>query len=199
MNIEGALLKQGVWPICGVDEAGRGPLAGPVVAAAVVIAPESELRKKVRDSKQISPSRRERIYELIMCSSAICAEVSMVDASTIDEINILQATLLAMKNAVSKLGIKPECALIDGNASPDLPFDSIAVVGGDTTEPSISAASIIAKVTRDRYMVAMDSIYPGYGFARHKGYPTPAHYTAIRKLGPSPIHRRSFKGVTRQH
>lgn len=199
MNIEGALLKQGVWPICGVDEAGRGPLAGPVVAAAVVIAPESEIRKKVKDSKQISPSRRERIYELIMCSSAICAGVSMVNASTIDEINILQATLLAMKNAVSKLGIRPECALIDGNASPDLPFDSIAVVGGDTTEPSISAASIIAKVTRDRYMVAMDSIYPGYGFARHKGYPTPAHYTAIRKLGPSPIHRRSFKGVTRQH
>ncbi|MEA3223586.1 MAG: ribonuclease HII [Thermodesulfobacteriota bacterium] len=199
MNIEGALLRQGIWPICGVDEAGRGPLAGPVVAAAVVIALESKIRRHVKDSKRVSPSRREMIYELIMQSPHICTGVSMVDASTIDEINILQATLSAMKNAVSKLGIKPECALIDGNVSPDLPFNSIAVVKGDITEPSISAASIVAKVIRDRYMVDMDSIYPGYGFARHKGYPTPAHYAAIRKLGPSPIHRRSFKGVTRQH
>ncbi len=121
--------------------------------------------------------------------------ISQVDVSVIDGINILKATLLAMKMAVANLGIKPVKALIDGNIAPDLSCKSITVVGGDATEPSISAASIIAKVIRDRYMIHMDSIYPGYGFAQHKGYGTVDHYKAIREQGISPIHRRSFKGV----
>ncbi|MCD6570874.1 MAG: ribonuclease HII [Deltaproteobacteria bacterium] len=199
MSIEETLLEKGVWPICGVDEAGRGPLAGPVAAAAVIITPGSEIRRQMKDSKQIAPAKRERLYELIIHSPNIYVGISLVDVLIIDEINIRQATLVAMKNAVSKLGLKPACALIDGNAIPDLPCDSIAVVKGDITEPSISAASIVAKVTRDRYMIRMDRIYPGYGFARHKGYPTSGHYAAIRRQGISPIHRRSFKCVRREY
>ena len=195
MALEEDLLSQGYWPVCGVDEAGRGPLAGPVVAAAVIIDPAHELRLVVRDSKKLSPAKRERIYERLISSQEIQIGVSMVDAAAIDEINILKATLKAMTEAVSRLAVTPLYTLVDGNIAPPLTCTCIPVIKGDQSEPSISAASIVAKVVRDRLMDQMDVLYPGYGFARHKGYPTKAHYEAIRSLGICPIHRRSFKGV----
>ncbi|MEN6473337.1 MAG: ribonuclease HII [Syntrophaceae bacterium] len=196
MPLEEDLIAQGVWPVCGVDEAGRGPLAGPVVAAAAVLTPGCPLRSLVRDSKVLSASQREALFELLMADTDVCVGVAIVDARTIDEINIFQATMLAMRRAVVDLKIMPSHALIDGNHCPELTCASTAVIGGDATEPSISAASIVAKVTRDRLMASLDITYPGYGFARHKGYPTRAHHEAIRILGPCPIHRRSYKGVT---
>lgn len=195
MPLEDDLISKGHWPVCGVDEAGRGPLAGPVVAAAVIMEPGHELRLKVKDSKQLSPARRECLYEEILSSRGVHVGVSMADAQCIDRINILKATLQAMCEAVFKLELVPCYALIDGNAAPDLPCSCITVVKGDQLEPCISAASIIAKVTRDRYMDGMEALYPGYGFAAHKGYPTKAHYEAIRSLGTCPIHRRTFRGV----
>ncbi len=195
MALEEDLLSQGHWPICGVDEAGRGPLAGPVVAAAVIIDPSHELRRVVKDSKKLSPVKRERIYERLISSEGVWVGVSFVDASSIDEMNILQAALKAMTEAVSDLGESPVIALVDGNIAPPLSCSCMPVIRGDQTEPSISAASIVAKVVRDRYMIRMDTLYPGYGFATHKGYPTKAHYEAIHSLGICPIHRRSFKGV----
>jgi len=196
MPLEEDLIAQGVWPVCGVDEAGRGPLAGPVVAAAAVLTPGCHLRSMVRDSKALSASQREALFELLMADKDVCVGVAIVDARTIDEINIFQATMLAMCRAVADLKIMPSHALIDGNHCPELACRSTAVIGGDATEPSISAASIVAKVTRDRLMASLDITYPGYGFARHKGYPTRAHHEAIRIMGPCPIHRRSYKGVT---
>ncbi len=195
MSVEESLIARGLWPVCGIDEAGRGPLAGPVVAAAVIMEPDHELRLMVRDSKQLTEARRESLYELITTSESIQVGVSFIDPSTIDSINILQATLLAMREALLNLPSVPQYALVDGNSAPDLPCKCITVVKGDRTEPSISAASIVAKVVRDRYMDSMEALYPGYGFIRHKGYPTKAHYEAIRTLGACPIHRRSFKGV----
>lgn len=189
------MISRGQWPLCGVDEAGRGPLAGPVVAAAVIIEPESSIRSLVKDSKQLSATMRKFLYELIISSGEVIIGVAFEDPSTIDRVNILQATLKAMQKSFLQLTSIPVCALIDGNISPSLPCECIPVVRGDQSEPSISAASIVAKVTRDEYMLEMDKQYPGYGFARHKGYPTRAHYDAIRTLGPCPIHRRSFKGV----
>lgn len=196
MPLEEDLIAQGVWPVCGVDEAGRGPLAGPVVAAGAILTPVSPLRSMVRDSKALSASQREALFELLMADTDVCVGVAIVDARTIDEINIFQATMLAMCQAVADLKIMPSHALIDGNHCPELTCTSTAVIGGDATESSISAASIVAKVTRDRLMASLDITYPGYGFARHKGYPTRAHHEAIRILGPCPIHRRSYKGVT---
>ncbi|HPJ92469.1 MAG TPA: ribonuclease HII [Deltaproteobacteria bacterium] len=195
MALEEDLILKGHWPVCGVDEAGRGPLAGPVVAAAVIIDPAHELRLVVKDSKKLSPAKREKIYERLISSQEIQIGVSMVDAATIDEMNILKATLKAMTDAVSKLADNPLYALVDGNIAPPLPCRCIPVIKGDQFEPSISAASIVAKVVRDRLMDQMDVRYPGYGFAKHKGYPTKSHYEAIRSLGVCPIHRRSFKGV----
>ena len=195
MPLEEDLIAQGLWPLCGVDEAGRGPLAGPVVAAAVILNPGSSLRMIVRDSKSLTEKNREKIYERLISSEEVCIGVSMVDSTTIDEVNILQATLMAMKEAVTQLNIRPTCALVDGHMTPKLPCRSIPVIKGDVTEPSISAASIVAKITRDRYMMTMEESYPGYGFSRHKGYPTKYHLDAIIKLGPCRIHRRSFKGV----
>jgi ribonuclease HII len=195
MPLEDELISQGHWPVCGVDEAGRGPLAGPVVAAAVIMEPGHELRLRVRDSKRLTPARRERLFEEILGSRGIHVGVSMVDARSIDQINILRATLQAMREAVFKLELVPVCAIVDGNQAPDLPCTCITVVKGDLFEPSISAASIVAKVTRDRYMDGMDALYPGYGFKEHKGYPTKAHYEAIHTLGSCPIHRRTFRGV----
>lgn len=195
MALEEGLLTRGVWPLCGIDEAGRGPLAGPVVAASAVISPSSPLRKLVKDSKKLSPSKRERLYELLMSSDDVSYGIAMVDERMIDRINILMATMLAMEQSFNNLNVKPVYALVDGNKSPNLSCECIPVIGGDATEPSISTASIIAKVTRDRYMFDMDGLYPGYGFKIHKGYPTKDHYTAIRRLGPCPIHRKSFKGV----
>ncbi len=195
MALEESLISQGYWPICGIDEAGRGPLAGPVVAAAVIMEPGHELRLKVKDSKVLSAARRASLFDQIMESAHIQVGVSMVDAGSIDKINILKATLKAMREAVFKLEVSPQYAIIDGNVAPELPCLCTAVIRGDQLEPSISAASIVAKVVRDRYMEQMDALYPGYGFAQHKGYPTQAHYEAIRSLGACPIHRRSFRGV----
>jgi ribonuclease HII len=195
MALEEDLISQGFWPICGVDEAGRGPLAGPVVAAAVIIEPFHELRQVVQDSKRLSPAKREKIYECLISSDKVRIGVSQVDAALIDEINILKATLKAMTEAVSQLQENLQYALVDGNIAPPLACKCIPVIKGDLYEPSISAASIVAKVIRDRHMKTMDTLYPGYGFARHKGYPTKSHYDSIRSLGICPIHRRSFKGV----
>jgi len=196
MALEEELICQGRWPVCGIDEAGRGPLAGPVVAAAVIMDPGISLRAIVRDSKVISPSKRESIYEDLIQSEKVYVGVSMVGARIVDSINILQATLQAMSEAVEDLGIEPDCALVDGNKAPGLSCECITVVGGDRLEPSISAASIVAKVIRDRHMIRMDNLYPGYGFAKHKGYPTKDHYNAIQSIGICPIHRRSFRGVS---
>jgi ribonuclease HII len=196
MHLEEDLIVQGIWPLCGVDEAGRGPLAGPVVAAAVIMDPKSNLRSLVRDSKRLSETQREKIFGMLANSNEVYIGISMVDAATIDELNILKSTLMAMAGAVNNLAISPACALVDGNVPPLLHCRCITVVKGDATEPSISAASIVAKVTRDRYMRKLDELYPGYGFSIHKGYPTKAHMEAIYRLGPSQIHRRSFRGVS---
>lgn len=170
-------------------------MAGPVVAAALIIDPAHELRLVVKDSKQLSPTKRERIYERLISSDGVYIGVAMVDAAAIDEMNILRATLKAMSEAVSLLSEEPMYALVDGNIAPQVTCTCIPVIKGDQFEPSISAASIVAKVVRDKFMVKMDKLYPGYGFAKHKGYPTKSHYEAIRSLGICPIHRRSFKGV----
>ena len=196
MSLEDSLIARGCWPVCGIDEAGRGPLAGPVAAAAVIMEPGHELRRLVRDSKKLSPSRRERLFETIMQAPGVHVGFSLVDERCIDDINIRQASLKAMKEAVLNLRLEPLYAVIDGNVAPDLPCRCYTVIRGDELEPSISAASIVAKVIRDRHMEQMDRLYPGYGFAQHKGYPTRAHYEALRCLGACPIHRRSFHGVT---
>lgn len=176
--------------ICGIDEAGRGPLAGPVCAAACVLPAGLEL-EGLNDSKKLSEKRREALYDQIT-AQALAWAVCLVDEKTIDEINILQATFRAMRGAVSKLNLTPELCLVDGNLDPGLGLPTKTVVKGDATCASIAAASILAKVTRDRLMLRYDAQYPGYGFAAHKGYGTKAHYAALAALGPCPIHRRSF-------
>lgn len=180
----------------GVDEAGRGPLAGPLAVAAVILDPDCPIAG-LDDSKRLSPARREALYPLII-ERALAYCIVLVDADEIDRINIFQATMSGMTRAVT--GLKPVAqeALIDGNRLPkDLPCPGRAIVGGDALEPAISAASILAKVSRDRVMVTLDGVYPGYGFATHKGYPTPAHLAALRRLGPCAAHRRSFAPVRR--
>jgi len=179
--------------IAGVDEAGRGPLAGPVVAAAVVLDPRVPI-EGLRDSKQLSAARREQLALLIR-ERAFAWSVGHADAGDIDRINILQATLLAMARAVAGLPTRPHRVLIDGLHCPRLPCSVEAVVGGDRRIASISAASILAKVTRDAEMVQLDCRYPQYGFRRHKGYPTREHREALRQHGPCPFHRRSFAPV----
>ena len=177
----------------GVDEAGRGPLAGPVVAAAVILDPVRPI-PGLDDSKLLSPQRREALDIEIRARAAGWA-IARVDVDVIDAINILEATMLAMREAVARLDPAPRQVLVDGNRCPDLPCPARAVVRGDAGVPAIGAASILAKVARDREMVEMDRRYPGYGFARHKGYGTRAHQEALFRLGPSPIHRRSFAPV----
>jgi ribonuclease HII len=179
--------------VAGVDEVGRGPLAGPVVAAAVILDPARPVEGLV-DSKVISEKKREKLAILIQ-ANAIAWAIGRAEVEEIDSINILQASLLAMQRAVEALVPQAEHALIDGNRCPQLHCTSEAIIKGDATVPAISAASILAKVTRDREMMAMDACHPGYGFARHKGYPTRAHIEAIRELGVSSIHRRSFAPV----
>ncbi|HEX7348237.1 MAG TPA: ribonuclease HII [Rhodanobacteraceae bacterium] len=180
--------------IAGVDEAGRGPLAGPVVIAAVILDPRRPI-EGLADSKKLSPHRREALFHLIV-ERAVAHAVVRVEAAEIDRLNILQATLFGMTRAIQQLTVTPTLALIDGNRLPrDLPCAARAIVRGDATEPTISAASILAKVTRDRILVDYDARWPGYGFAQHKGYPTPAHYAALQRLGPCPEHRRSFAPV----
>lgn len=179
--------------VCGVDEVGRGPLAGPVVAAAVILDPDRPI-DGLADSKKLSEKRRETLYELIR-ERALSWSVGRAEVAEIDEINILQASLLAMQRAVAGLSIGPQQALVDGNRVPELQCDARAIIGGDACEPCISAASIIAKVTRDREMITLDAVYPGYGLARHKGYPTRQHLDSLAVLGVSEIHRRSFAPV----
>ena len=180
--------------IAGVDEAGRGPLAGPVVVAAVMLDPARGI-VGLDDSKRLSPQRRE-LLESIILRDALAWAVIVVEAEEIDRINILQATLLGMRRALETLSMLPTLALIDGNRLPrDLPCPARAIVGGDASQPAISAASILAKVHRDRLMCAFDAQYPGYGFAQHKGYPSANHLGALQRLGPCAIHRRSFAPV----
>lgn len=190
-NFEHAAVEEGFSLICGVDEAGRGPLAGPVCAAAVILPPDLEL-EGLNDSKKLSEKRREALYPLI-CEQALAYGIAFASEQEIDELNILQATFLAMRRAVGQLGLKPDLALVDGNREPD--FGDIPVrtiIKGDSRSANIAAASILAKVTRDRFMLEQDAVYPQYGFAVHKGYGTQKHYAALREFGPCPIHRRSF-------
>lgn len=180
--------------VAGVDEAGRGPLAGPVVVAAVILDPARPI-DGLADSKQLTALRREALYGQIVART-IAHSVVRIEAAEIDRINILQATLLGMTRALEMLAVAPASALIDGNRLPkSLPCTARAIIGGDATEPAISAASILAKVTRDRLLCEYEARWPGYGFAQHKGYPTPAHFEALRRLGPCPEHRRSFAPV----
>ncbi|MEZ5523803.1 MAG: ribonuclease HII [Pseudomonadales bacterium] len=179
--------------IAGVDEVGRGPLAGPVVAAAVILDPENPI-EGLADSKKLTEKRREALFPLIQ-ERALAWCVARASEAEIDQLNILQASLLAMRRAVMGLSQQPERVLVDGNRCPELPYPSEAIVKGDSRVPAISAASILAKVIRDNEMVALDETYPGYGFAAHKGYPTSQHLSALEKLGVTPIHRRSFGPV----
>jgi ribonuclease HII len=188
--------KTGVGRIAGVDEAGRGPLAGPVVAAAVVIAPDRRI-KGLADSKLLLPEERETLFHLIR-GRALAVGVGVVDHETIDRINILQATRRAMAQALARLAIVPELIITDFVALPALPCPQRNLVAGDRRCASVAAASIVAKVTRDRMMLEADREFPVYGFARHKGYATPEHLAALDRYGPCPIHRRSFAGVWRQ-
>jgi len=179
--------------VAGVDEVGRGPLAGPVVTAAVILDPNKPI-EGLNDSKKLSEKRREELEPLIK-QRALAWSLGRAEAEEIDQINILQATLLAMKRAVEGLDIDPTHALVDGNKAPDLACPVTTIIKGDQSEPAIAAASILAKVARDREMQVMDALYPGYGLAKHKGYPTKQHQQALLDLGVTPIHRRSFKPV----
>jgi len=191
---ERALRERGWARIAGIDEAGRGPLAGPVVAAAVML-PERFRHRVLNDSKQLAAERREEIYAELTASELICWAVAVVDVEEIDRINILRASHQAMRRAVAALALAPDHALIDGLPVRPFPIAHTALIGGDARSFSIAAASVIAKVTRDRLMVAADAQHPGYEFARHKGYGTPLHLARLRAHGPCPIHRRSFLPV----
>jgi len=179
--------------IAGVDEAGRGPLAGPVIAAAVILDPKRKI-KNLADSKQLTVEQREGLYSKI-CERALAFGIGRAEVFEIDGMNILQATLLAMQRAVAALKVFPTEVWVDGNRCPRLDYPTRAIIKGDTYIPAISAASILAKVTRDREMVLLDAQYPEYGFAQHKGYPTEMHRLILKKLGPCQIHRRSFAPV----
>ena len=185
-----------IW-VCGVDEAGRGPLVGAVVAGAVVLDPAQAIQG-LKDSKKLTPARREYLYEQIM-QKAKAWGIGEASPQEIDDINILQATMLAMRRAIEDLSIRlgrwPDKALIDGNRCPELPISAEAIVKGDAKEPAISAASILAKVTRDRQMQILHERHPQYGFAQHMGYPTEAHFAALKQYGACAEHRRSFSPV----
>lgn len=178
--------------IAGIDEAGRGPLAGPVVAAAVILNPDDPIRY-VNDSKQLSEKRREELFEQIM-ERAVSVGIGIESPETIDEINILQADYAAMRKAIAALSPAPQIILNDAVTIPEVSIHQVPIIKGDAKSLSIAAASIIAKVTRDRMMYDLDSLYPEYGFAKHKGYGTADHIAAIRKYGPCPVHRRTFIG-----
>jgi len=193
---ERAAWRSGLAHVAGVDEAGRGPLAGPVVAAAVILNPERRL-KGLEDSKLLTPARREVLFKQIL-EHAVGVGTGIVDPQTIDQVNILEATRLAMRQALSRLSPHPNLVLIDAVRLQPLAWPQRALVRGDRRSASIAAASIVAKVTRDRLMVEADHLFPQYGFRRHKGYPTPEHLAALRHHGPCPIHRRTFHGVWRQ-
>lgn len=181
----------GIKYICGVDEAGRGPLAGPVFAAAVILPEDFEI-EGLNDSKKLSEKKRDLLFDEII-EHALAYSIQSIDHKTIDEINILEATMLAMKTAVENLSIRPERVFIDGNRVPkNMEVPAEFVIKGDATSASIAAASILAKVSRDRFMLEMDKKYPEYCFAKHKGYGTKLHYEKIREFGPSEIHRLTF-------
>lgn len=187
---ENAAYDRGFTAVCGCDEAGRGPLCGPVVAAAVIL-PRDEIIEGLNDSKKLTEKRREALFEVIK-ERAVAYAVAEASPAEIDEINILNASMLAMRRAVEALSVKADYALIDGNCSRGFEIATETVVKGDAKSASIAAASILAKVTRDRQCAELDELYPEYGIAKHKGYPTKEHMDAVREHGPSPIHRRSF-------
>ena len=191
--IETELRESGITCLAGVDEAGRGPLAGPVVVAAVIL-PHGVQLPGLNDSKKIPEHRREELYELIT-ACAICYSIQVISPAVIDELNILRATHKGMRDALTGLAIVPQLALIDGLPLPASPIEQQNLIKGDSRSASIAAASILAKVTRDRLMLQLDAIYPQYGFARHKGYPTADHIAALRTHGPCPEHRRSYGPV----
>ncbi len=189
-EIEREYALQGYTRICGADEAGAGPLAGAVYAAAVVLPMGLEI-EGLNDSKKLTEKKREYLFDVIR-EKAVAWSVNGIDVEEIDQTNILVARLKAMDLCIDMLEPKPDFALIDGNRNKGIRCPNIAVVKGDSRSANIAAASILAKVSRDRYMMAMDAVYPEYGFAKHKGYGTKAHYEALRKYGPCPIHRKTF-------
>lgn len=189
-ELEKALYDAGYKAVAGIDEAGRGPLAGPVAAACVILDPKN-IPEGINDSKKLSEKKREKLFDEIM-ASALAVACVMTDEKVIDEINILEATKLTMRKCVGEIKIKPDYILIDGNFTVGATENESSVIGGDAKSLSIAAASIIAKVTRDRYMKELDEEYPMYGFIKHKGYGTKAHVDAIRQFGPCKYHRKSF-------
>ena len=189
-TLENEIYAGGVKLLCGVDEAGRGPLAGPVCAAAVILPQNCEIQG-LNDSKKLTEKKREALFDVI-CAAAVSYGIAFATVEEIEEYNILSATFMAMNRAIAMLDPAPELALIDGNRNTGIQIPSRCVIGGDGKCADIAAASVLAKVTRDRYMLQMAELYPQYGFEKHKGYGTKAHYEAIRAYGPSPIHRPSF-------
>jgi ribonuclease HII len=193
---EGLAWRAGLSRVAGIDEAGRGPLAGPVVAAAVILSPDRRVRK-LSDSKLLTPERREELFHALT-AHAVAIGVGIVDHETIDRINILQATRRAMLEALRGLSVVPDLVITDFVKLDGVPCPQRNLVDGDARCASVAAASIVAKVTRDRLMLEADKQFPGYGFARHKGYATADHLAALDRLGPCPLHRRTFSGVWRQ-
>lgn len=189
-NIENGLFSEGFSAVAGVDEAGRGPLAGPVCAAAVILPKNLEI-EGLNDSKKLSAKKRDALYDVIV-KSAVSYGIAFASEKEIDELNILNATYLAMNRAIEKLSTAPDICIIDGNRSEGINYKNICVVGGDGKSASVAAASILAKVTRDRLMTELDAKYPEYCFKQHKGYGTKLHYEKLRQFGPSPIHRMTF-------
>jgi ribonuclease HII len=193
MHLEDAARERGALRVAGLDEVGRGPMFGPVVAAAVILAPKCRI-EGLTDSKKLTEKRRNELDAEIRLN-AVAWAIAAVDAATIDQINILKASLLAMRRAVEQLGFTPDFLLIDGRNTINWPCPQQAVIGGDALSLSIAAASVLAKVYRDRMLVELDLEFPGYGLARHKGYCCPEHFEALARLGPTPLHRRSFSPV----
>ena len=189
-TLENQLHNEGFSLVCGVDEAGRGPLCGPVFAAACIL-PSGLVLEGLNDSKKLTPKKRDKLFDLI-CENAIAYCIASASVEEIDELNILEADLLAMRRAIDGLSQKADFALIDGNIARDFQIPARAIIGGDAKSPSIAAASILAKVARDRDCLELDAQYPQYGIAKHKGYGTKQHMEALRTYGPSPIHRKQF-------
>ncbi len=191
-ELEDRYLSDGCACVCGTDEAGRGPLAGDVYAAAVILPVGLDI-EGLDDSKKLSEKKREMLFDVI-CENAISFGIASATPEEIDRLNILNAAQLAMRRAVAMLDPQPDLVLVDGNVAREFEMRAVPIIKGDGISPSIAAASILAKVSRDRDCLRMEELYPGYGFAKHKGYPTKDHMDAVRKLGPCPLHRRSFLG-----
>lgn len=189
-HYENAAREAGFRAVCGIDEAGRGPLAGPVFAAAVIL-PENCSIEGINDSKKLTPKKREELFDEIE-AGAVAYGIGFATEEEVDQINILQATFLAMKRACDALKIRPDLALVDGNRMPALGVETRTIIKGDALSASIAAASILAKVSRDRLLCKIDKIYPQYGFAKHKGYGTSLHVEMLKKYGPCPVHRKTF-------